>query len=61
MNGDVNDQVMVINAIMTMTNTEKPGYWLLLSMAGKPPEALAHDELTTPGFMKIYIILSLKF
>ena len=47
MNGDVNGEVMVINAIMTMTNTE--------SMAGKPPEALAHDELTTPGLMKIIL------
>ena len=29
-------------------------------MAGKPAEALAYDELTTPGLMKIYIVLSLK-
>ena len=55
MKGDVNDQVMIINAIMTWLITEKPGYWLLLSMAGKPPEALAHDELTTPGLMKIIL------
>jgi len=34
---------------------------MIIEYGRKPPEALAYDELTTPGLIKIYIILSLKF
>lgn len=33
---------------------------MIIEYGRKPSEALAYDELMTPGLMKIHIILSLK-